>query len=386
MVGPKSIKYRAHGVVMIHAQSSWGGNLAVVHSLCKGLSTGGIPVWLAYPQEEVYAHRFASLGIEFLPYRFSGKLGFMHLKELTRAIGRLGPVIAHSHNRRADLVCALSAKYLLGLPTISTQHGEINLDRRTLKPKKNLSALAYRYLLGTAFDRLVTPSEYIADQVSRVALGLDKRKIRIINNGINTSEYANGDGARIRSELGLPPHSQVISLIGSIDKKGHRAALQAIGKLTAQGKDLHLLLVGEGPKEDEARQMAERLSIASRVHFLGFREDIADILSASDLLLHPSESEGGLPLSIMEAMSAGVPVVASEVGGTKELVKHNITGLLVPVGDVERLVEAVSVLLTDKALARRLANTAKNLVDERFTFNRMVDNYLNLYTELGLVV
>jgi len=371
---------------MIHAQSSWGGNLAVVHSLCKGLSTRGIRVWLAYPQEEVYAQRFASLGIEFLPYRFSGKVGFIHLSELVRAIGRLGPVIAHSHNRRADLVCALSAKYLLGLPTISTQHGEINLDRRSLKPKKNPSSLIYRYLLGTAFDRLVAPSEYMSDQVSRVAWGWDRKKIRIIYNGINTSEYANGDGARIRSELGLPPGSQVISLIGSIDKKGHWVALQAIASLTAQGKDLHLLLVGEGPKEDEARQMAERLSIASRVHFLGFREDIADILSASDLLLHPSESEGGLPLSIMEAMSAGVPVVASEVGGTKELVKHNITGLSVPAGDVERLVETISMLLTDKALARRLANTAKNLVEERFTTNRMVDSYLNLYTELGLAV
>jgi glycosyltransferase involved in cell wall biosynthesis len=376
--------FRARGVLMIHAQSSWGGNLAVVYSLCKGLSARGIPVWLAYPEEETYAQRFACPGIELLPYKFTGKLGSVHLRELARAIGHLGPVVAHSHNRRADLVCALTAKYLLGLHTVSTQHGEINLDRRTLKPRKDPSALFYRYLLGTAFDRLVAPSKYMAEQVGRLALGLDKRKVRVITSGINSPEYANGNGARIRSELELPSSSRVITLLGSIDKKGHLPALQALAALLAQGKDLHLLFVGEGPKEGEAWRAAEELSIVPRVHFMGFREDIADILSASDLLIHPSESEGGLPLSIMEAMACGVPVVATDAGGTKELVSHNVTGLLIPVGDAEWLAEAISLLLTNRVMARRMAKTAKSMIEEKFTAGRMLNDYLDLYAELGL--
>lgn len=358
----------------------------MVSALSRGLLSAGVRVWLAYPRTETYAHRFAELGVGLLPYSFTGKLGALRLGELAGAFRPLGRVVAHSHNRRADFACALTARFSLGLPTVSTQHGEINLDRRTLRPRNDLPAMTYRYLLGRAFDRLVAPSEYMVRQVRRMALRRVEGRVRVIYNGIDGEKFGRGSGKGLRASLRIPAKARVVSFIGAIDKKGHGQALSAVARLVERGVDAHLLVVGEGPKKGEAQETARLLGIAQRVHFLGFRTDIPDILSASDIFIHPSMSEGGLPLSIMEAMAAGVPVVASTAGGTPELVEGNVDGLLVPVGEVPPLVEALLSLIKNPALARRLTDAGKRKIMERFTTGNMVRAYLELYRELGLEI
>lgn len=357
----------------------------MVSALSRGLLSAGVRVWLAYPRTETYAHRFAELGVALLPYSFNGKLGALRLGELVGAFRPLGRVIAHSHNRRADFACALTARFSLGLPTVSTQHGEINLDRRTLRPRNDLPAMTYRYLLGRAFDRLVAPCEYMADQVRRMALGRVEGRVRVIYNGIDGEKFARGSGKGLRASLRIPPKAKLVSFIGAIDKKGHGQALSAVARLVELGIDIHLLMVGEGPKKGEAQETARLLGIAQRVHFLGFRTDIPDILSASDIFIHPSMSEG-LPLAIMEAMAAGVPVVASTAGGTSELVEGGVDGLLVPVGEVPPLVEALLSLIKNPALARRLTDAGRRKIMERFTTGNLVRAYLELYRELGLEI
>lgn len=229
--------------------------------------------------------------------------------------------------------------------------------------------------LDAAVDRGV--SEWVAPAKGAAAAlhrtrGIDPERIRTIYLG----ERARGTGGRddARGRLGIDPGRAVLSVVGSLEeRKGQDVALEAVAALRARGTDPLLLVVGTGDRHPRLERAARDLELDGSVRFLGWREDVDDVMAASDVLLHPSTHTELLPYSIKEAMAHGRPVVASNVGGVPELVENGSTGLLVAPGEAGALADATHSLLDDPGRADALGRAGLRRLEEHFGLERMVE-------------
>jgi glycosyltransferase involved in cell wall biosynthesis len=181
----------------------------------------------------------------------------------------------------------------------------------------------------------------------------------------------------MRVELGVPPGIPLAGIIARLtEQKAHPVLFAAMAQTPALAP-LHLIVVGDGELRDDLRARATSLGIAERVHFLGARRDLGSLLAAVDVFVMPSLWEG-LPLSMVLAMGAGLPVVATRVAGIPEVVQDDVTGLLVPPGDATALGAALARLVADRSVGQRLGAAAREFVRPRFG----VDGYVSAVTAL----
>jgi glycosyltransferase involved in cell wall biosynthesis len=213
-------------------------------------------------------------------------------------------------------------------------------------------------------------------------------KIEVIRNGITVPPQVGrkDDGRGIRREFGIPAETKLCACIGrAISGKGMDFYLRAARILLDEGRDVRFLVIGavsvEKSYKSEMEELARKLNLEGSVIFTGQREDVADILSDVDLVVHPSLSEG-LSNVILEAMAAALPVVATRVGGTPELVRDGATGLLVPPGNASDLAQAIARLLDDPALARGFGDTGRQRIIQEFSIDRMLRQTEALYWKL----
>jgi glycosyltransferase involved in cell wall biosynthesis len=207
-------------------------------------------------------------------------------------------------------------------------------------------------------------------------------KIEVVHNGIIIENYASRDngtstGETFASIKRSRENSPVVLTVARLDKqKGHTYLLKA----AADVPGALFIFAGDGPEKTNLENQARELGLADRVVFLGKRNDIPELLNGCDIFVLPSLYEG-LPLSIMEAMAAGKPVVASDIGGVNELVRDGETGYLVPPGDTQALAHGINTLVSDPALARKMALAGKTLAEKEFSADSMVAGVTNIYKE-----
>jgi glycosyltransferase involved in cell wall biosynthesis len=185
----------------------------------------------------------------------------------------------------------------------------------------------------------------------------------------------------LRRELGVLPNELLIVAVGNLyPVKGHAVLLRALAGLVhdAPATPWRLAIAGRGEAEAALRSFASEAGIADRVHLLGFRTDVADILAAADVFVMPSLSEG-LPLALVEAMSASLPIVASDVGGIPEVVERDAEALLTPPDDAGAIAEALARLLADADMRAALGAAAGRRALRDFGVERMGDAYERLY-------
>jgi glycosyltransferase involved in cell wall biosynthesis len=215
--------------------------------------------------------------------------------------------------------------------------------------------------------------------------GLPSERVRVLYNGVLSQAYArvaDDAGRRIRDELGLAANARVIGIVGRVEAgKGIRPLLQAMPAVLACCPDAVLLVVGDGPTRAESERLAVELGIAAAVCFTGYRGDVPELLAAMDVMAAPSTAEQGLGYAVLEAMCAAVPVVASRCGGPAECIVHGESGLLVPMGDVPALAEALTSVLVDARLREKLAEGARHR-SAMFSVARHVDDLLAMYREI----
>jgi glycosyltransferase involved in cell wall biosynthesis len=173
----------------------------------------------------------------------------------------------------------------------------------------------------------------------------------------------------------------VVVVAQLIPRKGHRFLLDAVPAILERHPSLQLLLVGDGELRDALAAEVRARGLGAVVRLLGQREDVADILRASDLLVHPATMEGFANVA-MQAMAAGIPVVSSAVGGMPESVRDGENGLLVPPADAPALANAINRLLADPDLCRRLGERGRVIVESEFTVDAMVQGNLAVYERL----
>lgn len=312
----------------------------------------------------------------------------VRVRALTRSLvkRRISPAYAAKirrivRNERFDLVhahiyssavAAAIATLGSGTPLVITEHTEALWQGKTA-----------RFFSGWASRRarrIIAVSSVIRDRLierDRVA----PERITVIPNAVTPGPGGGADADPL-PDLGDGP---VVGIVARLQpEKGVENFVKAAARVAGSVPEASFIVVGDGPLRDELPALAERLGVRGRIHFLGTRSDVGALMGLMDVIAAPSLSEGA-PLVTLEAMAAGVPVVASNVGGIPDQIRHRQEGLLVPPGDAGSLADAILDLLRDPALARALGEAAQRRATSEFAHERMVARVEGVYrSALGL--
>ena len=244
-------------------------------------------------------------------------------------------------------------------------------NRREIDPDKGPALVALQRLAYTCAHQVVANSRAAAARLRQERVRA--RAISIVANGIDLSAYRPRP-ARMRLR-------RITTVANLRAEKAHETLIESAARLVRDYPDIEFQFVGGGRRRQELHAIAERLGVAHAVRFLGHREDIPALLAESDIFALTSRSEA-FPNAVLEAMAAGLPVVASDVGGVSELIEHRKNGVLVRAGDVPGVAAALGGLIERPDEAAALGEAARRTVDARFSFDRMVNSFENLYLEL----
>jgi glycosyltransferase involved in cell wall biosynthesis len=204
-------------------------------------------------------------------------------------------------------------------------------------------------------------------------------RAEVIPYGIDTDRFAPHDGAAARAQLGIAPGRRVVGTVGYLrEQKGHTYLLDAAEQIERRRGDVDWLIVGDGELREDLEAETRARGLTDRVHVLGNRDDVADLLPAFDVFALPSNFEG-MCFAVAEALAVEVPVVATDVGGVGQSVVHEETGLLVQPRDPDALAVSIERLLDDRAAAVRLARAGRVRVERLYALPRMVEATERLY-------
>ena len=279
--------------------------------------------------------------------------------------------IVHSHNPGAFLYGAVAAK-LAGTPVIiNSEHGYGNIISWRKKAAES-------FLMNTVYKTLAVSKELRDTLSSRPFVRKDK--IQVLYNGID-SEKINSFSHRdeIRKTFGVYESQLVIGTVGRLATvKDHETLIRCFKLIYEVFSQSKLVIVGEGPEKNKLRSLVTELGLSDKVLFTGERRDVPALLSGMDIFVLSSISEG-TSITLLEAMAAGIPVVATSVGGNKEVIENGVTGLLIPPKDPEMMAEAIHTLFSDKMMAQSFSAAGKKMVAEKFSIKNMVRTLENLY-------
>lgn len=286
------------------------------------------------------------------------------------------PDIVHTHLKHADIVGAVAARRL-GVPMVSTLH-VVHDDRGQIHRAKRLLAAAAR--LSTA-ARTISVSDAQRRWYLDAFPHADPRRVVTVHNGVldpRGRAPAGCDRVTLRRSIGVPQDAVLAVQVGLCRPgKGHADVITAMRQLGADA-GIHLAIAGDGPLS--AGLAASARDIAERVHFLGYRTDVADLLDAADLVVQPSEYDA-LPTTLIQALAAGRPSVATAVGGIPEIVTDDV-GILVPAKEPAALATAIRELATDPQRRQRLGTAARQRFERRFHAHTWARSLSELYTEI----
>jgi glycosyltransferase involved in cell wall biosynthesis len=296
------------------------------------------------------------------------------LYELVRLIRRERISLMHSHEFMMTVYGSVASK-LTGVPLIGTMHGKVYY------PDKRRRILALRFAVSLCAKLIAVSDDlrrYLVD-----TLNFDPRKVMTLHNGIDLTRYtAASPREESRRHLSIPSDALVAGTAGSLFKvKGLEYLLEAAKELSNLYPNFLLIIAGEGDEREALEGKAKELDLGDTVKFLGFCENIPNLLDAIDVYVCSSLSEG-LSLSILEATAMSKPVVATDVGGNREIVEPDNSGYLVPPCDQSSLAGRITELFDSSELRERFGRRGREIVEERFSLVKMVQNYQGLYEGL----
>jgi glycosyltransferase involved in cell wall biosynthesis len=349
-----------------------GSEQAALHLMAALDRTRWEPVLLHHPEPAVarLAEGAARAGIRTIavPRVVTGAhlTGMFRLVKVIRAEA---PAVFHAHLswplacKHGVLAAALArAPAVVGTAQLYTAPGGVRRARFRLRPLRRIIAVSHE-----------VEARYARD------LGVPASRLAVVPNGIRVSRVPPGPNVALRAELSRGrPDYLVLTPARLHQQKGHAYLLAA----AALVPDATFILAGDGPLRAELERRARDLGVAARCVFLGERTDVPDLLASADLFVLPSLWEG-LPLSVLEAMAAARPVVATAIGGTDEAVADEVTGLLVPPRDPAALAAAIVRVRADPELARRLGQAGRARVEQEFSSRVTAERVMRIYDEVA---
>lgn len=340
-----------------------GGQERVILDLARGLvERGHRTTVISLSPGGTLRERFAGIPVETLD---AGQ-GFnpITITRLAKRLRELAPDVVHTHNRSPMIYGGPAAKLARVPRLVHTKHGRSDGGRAVMA-------------LCRLYDAYVAVSEDTA-VVARDQERVPAKIVKVIPNGIDTRAFVPDPAARgrIRAELKIPPTACLVGTAGRLVPEKNYGLLLAAGK-GVLGDDVRLVLVGDGPERDALKALVDP-SIAKYVHWLGIRHDIPALLSAFDLFALSSKTEG-LPIAVIEAMAAGLPILCTSVGGLPKVVRHGETGMLVPSEDEAAYRTALRDLAHDATKRGVLGDAARVDATARFSLDRVMNDYLAIY-------
>ncbi len=356
-------------IVHLEAGTHLYGGAYQVLLLVEGLAARGVHGVLVVPRASAIEKEALRRGLPVKAVSMAGDADLAFPFRFRRILREEKPDLVHLHSRRgADTLGALTTK-LLRIPTV--------LSRRVDNPEAGWS-LGAKYRL---FDAVIT----ISEAIRRVLLsqGVPKSKVRCVHSALDPTPFV---GPCLREAFlqafNLPEDARVIGMAAQfIRRKGHDTLLDAAPSVLDAHPTARFLLFGKGPLRPEVEEKVRSRGLMDAFRFPGFREDLDALLPCLDLLVHPATMEG-LGIALLQASAAGVPVVASAVGGIPEAIAHEESGLLVGAGDSSALAAGMNRILSDQPLARRMGEEGRRRVADLFSVDRMVQGNLEVYQEV----
>ena len=381
-----SIRNSAAPPRLLHVvgESRFGGAAAIILGLCRVARAEGweVDVLTTDPtfQQAVARQGFGVVDLDAVRREIRPLGDLRGLLRLVRFLRAQPYDIVHTHTSKGGFLGRLAAR-LVGVPVvIHTAHGFAFHEDSPLPIRLFYAAL--ERLASRWCHRIVAVSEFHRDWAIRLGM-CRPASIVAIPNGI-TAPHRNPeiDPARIRRRLRAGPGDVLIVTVSRLaPDKGLEYLLQAAAMLPRTEPHIHIAVAGDGPARGRLERLAGRLGVTCRVLFLGFRSDIADLLAAGDMVVLPSVREG-LSISLLEAMAAGKPIVATSIGSQREVAAHREMAWLVPPADSRSLRDAIVGLARDRALRDSLGANARAVYESSYTEKRMLQSYRQLYLDL----
>jgi sugar transferase (PEP-CTERM/EpsH1 system associated) len=337
-----------------------GGAERVVFDLARSLDRKRFrPVVACLNFKGALAEPLEAEGIPVYALDKKPKLDLGVLVRLARLLRQERVDIVHTHLWTSSFWGRLAAVLARVPVAIVTEHN-LDLWRRT-------PHFVADRLLGLATDDWIFVSKEV-EAFYRERLRIPADRGHVVLNGVDTKPFATPlDKADVRRRMGLKPDARVAGVVGRLEaRKGHRYFLEAMKIVAARDPTALGLIVGEGKEKAALIEQCHALGLDERVRILGFWADLAEALCALDVFVLPSLMEGH-PLAVLEAMAAGKPVVATDVGGNSEAVEKGDTGLLVPAEDPTALADAIATLLADPQRAQIMGAAGRKSLDRRFS-------------------
>jgi len=297
------------------------------------------------------------------------------VRQLAKTIKDLDIDIIHCHEIKGRLYGLLTAKYL-HVPLITSHHNWI---------RNKLSTTIFEYLDAVYlrfFDKIIPVSSSVFRMLRKYII--PAKKMKIIINGIDFKkpDINNSKQTELRSSLHIKDKNHIIGVVGRLSpEKGQSYFLKAAQIILKSIDNVSFVIVGDGHMRRELEEYAHSLHINEHVIFTGFRYDVVDFYSLLDVCIMPSTIEG-TPMALLEAMSHGIPAIASDVGGIPDIIHHMKNGILVPPQSPEAIAKAVQLLLGDFKLYDHLSKTAQQMVQDQFSARRMASQYEEEYQRL----
>ncbi len=292
--------------------------------------------------------------------------------QLRRHIARLQPDLVHSWKFTANTYGRTAAR------AAGVRH--LVASELCVDPWKSWHHVAIDRRLARNSDAIVVNCHGVEELYRQQ--GMPVSKLRLIENGINPPPPSNVTHGQLCDELGVPRGSRLIGAVGRLcHRKRIKDLIWAADLLKVIRNDVHLLIIGDGPQRENLERFRDNCLIEDKVHFLGQRNDVMRLMPHFDLLWLASSCEG-LPNVVMEAMVSEVPVVATDIPGTRDLVTRDQGGFLVPLGDRAGLARYAYKIMEDPALRRRLGAAGRHRVLTDFSAEKMVAKHVQLYRQL----
>jgi glycosyltransferase involved in cell wall biosynthesis len=367
------------GVLIVHVITdlSTGGSQNALASLLTRLDRGRFdPAAVCLKNGDTpIAARLRAAGIPVIDLNMSGAARAPRVWRLWSLLDEMRPSIVHAWLFHAVTAARIAAR-LAGVPAVISSRRNINLGSPIREfVNRATSGLDDRVAAVSESARLI--------EVSRARVSPEK--VVVIPNGVDPGAYGAPTPetrAAVRRSLGLPPETTLLGFVGRLHPvKGVDDLLRAARPVLNRFPTARILVVGDGEDRARLERLSSEVGVTSGVLFLGERTDVAFLLGGLDVFVMPSREEG-MPNAVLEAMAAGVPVVATTTGGTAELVVHGSSGLLVTPGDVEGLSSAMASLVEDRFLSERLAAAARARAAAAFSIEETVRRTEALYEEI----
>ena len=366
----------ARRVVHFTDSASFGGAERQILTLIEHLDRGRWDPVLAHhgsPGIQPLVEGARALGVPdvVLPPMPDGVTGARGVPQAARTLRGLGADVLHAH-----LTWPLAAKWPLAAGVAARLPAVLATVQLYLPFTATRATLLQHRVLSRQVGRYICVSRFVADACI-AHVGWPPERVSVVHNGIDPAPWELGDAAAGRAALGGGDGPVALTLARLDPQKG----LEVLVEAAAQAPGVQFAIAGDGPERPALERQIERLGLGGRVRLLGRREDAPDLLAGCDLFVLPSRFEG-LPVSVVEAMAASRPVVATAIGGTDEAVAQGETGLLVPAGDAPALAEAVARIAGDGELSAAMGAAGRERALTAFTATGMASGVEATYLEL----